>query len=168
GPSSTTTGLFTRYGTDHHAFVIFPRRTREVMLPHQPKHVTINQITWQVGSLAEVVAGSRYLEERGVHVSRSGRDTPGSNWHTYPYDPDGAIVRLRRGPRARLLSGGPGVEPLDERHVERASVRILAREQRTPCTGAVSDRAALRAGAERGHDPVVVRLAARQLSPAAQ
>src|SRR5438552_1190376 len=24
GPSSTTTGLFTRYGTDHHAFVIFP------------------------------------------------------------------------------------------------------------------------------------------------
>jgi catechol 2,3-dioxygenase-like lactoylglutathione lyase family enzyme len=96
-PNSATTGYFTRYGTDHHAFVIFPKDTLHVMRPDEPDHITINQITWQVGSLAEVVGGSRYFASRGVKVGRSGRDTPGSNWHTYPCDPDGHTNELYYG-----------------------------------------------------------------------
>src|SRR5215472_16590378 len=57
-PNSATTGYFTRYGTDHHAFVIFPKDTLHVMRPDEPDHITISQITWQVGSLDEVVGGS--------------------------------------------------------------------------------------------------------------
>ena len=97
GANPITRGFFTRYGTDHHAFVLFPKETLQVMRPEEPKQITINQITWQVGSLAEVVGGSRYFAERDVRVRRSGRDTPGSNWHTYPYDPDGHINELYYG-----------------------------------------------------------------------
>ena len=34
---------------------------------------------------------------QGIHVRRSGRDTPGSNWHTYPLDPDGHTNELYYG-----------------------------------------------------------------------
>jgi catechol 2,3-dioxygenase-like lactoylglutathione lyase family enzyme len=97
GASASTKGYFTRYGTDHHAFVLFPRKTFQLMQGEEPSEITLNQITWQVGSLGEVVDGSRYFEERGVRVRRSGRDTPGSNWHTYPYDPDGHVNELYYG-----------------------------------------------------------------------
>jgi catechol 2,3-dioxygenase-like lactoylglutathione lyase family enzyme len=83
--TNPTAGYFTRYGTDHHAFV------------EESSGITLNQITWQVGSLSEVVEGSRFFEDRGVRVRRSGRDTPGSNWHTYPYDPDGHVNELYYG-----------------------------------------------------------------------
>jgi catechol 2,3-dioxygenase-like lactoylglutathione lyase family enzyme len=95
--SNPTAGYFTRYGTDHHAFVLFPRTTFQVMRPEESSQITVNQITWQVGSLAEVVEGSRFFDERGIKVRRSGRDTPGSNWHTYPSDPDGHINELYYG-----------------------------------------------------------------------
>ncbi|MBV9595234.1 MAG: VOC family protein [Chloroflexi bacterium] len=94
GPNASTTGYFTRFGTDHHAFVLFPRK---IMGPAENNPITINQITWQVGSLAEVVAGSRFFEDQGIAVRRSGRDTPGSNWHTYPLDPDGHVNELYYG-----------------------------------------------------------------------
>ncbi|MBV9579239.1 MAG: VOC family protein [Chloroflexi bacterium] len=94
GPNAPTLGYFTRFGTDHHAFVLFPR---QAFASGEPDRITINQITWQVGSLAEVVAGSRYFEDLGINVRRSGRDTPGSNWHTYPLDPDGHTNELYYG-----------------------------------------------------------------------
>jgi catechol 2,3-dioxygenase-like lactoylglutathione lyase family enzyme len=97
GPDEGTTGYFTRYGTDHHAFVLFPRKVFNLVGHGGPERITINQITWQVGSLAEVVDGSRFFEEAGVNVRRSGRDTPGSNWHTYPLDPDGHTNELYYG-----------------------------------------------------------------------
>jgi catechol 2,3-dioxygenase-like lactoylglutathione lyase family enzyme len=97
GPDAPTTGYFTRFGTDHHAFVLFPRKVLRASNPDEPDQITINQITWQVGSLAEVVAGSRFFEEQGIRVRRSGRDTPGSNWHTYPLDPDGHVNELYYG-----------------------------------------------------------------------
>ena len=80
-------GAFFHYGGDHHAFVLFPRPAMEAMRGG-PSEVDINQITWQTGSLAEVMNGVDYFEEKGVHVVRSGRDMPGSNWHTYLLDPD--------------------------------------------------------------------------------
>jgi catechol 2,3-dioxygenase-like lactoylglutathione lyase family enzyme len=51
--------------------------------------VTINQITWQCGSLREIADAHSYFTEQQVRVQRVGRDMPGSNWHVYVYDPDG-------------------------------------------------------------------------------
>jgi catechol 2,3-dioxygenase-like lactoylglutathione lyase family enzyme len=48
-----TNGYMLRYGTDHHAFALFPRRVRQA-LNHRANtnpDVTTNQITFQVGSL---------------------------------------------------------------------------------------------------------------------
>ena len=90
-------GYFTRYGTDHHAMVLFPKRVREALGRHESPGVTINQITWQVGSLSEVGNAIRWLTEKGVKIQRSGRDMPGSNWHTYLFDPDGHQNELYYG-----------------------------------------------------------------------
>jgi catechol 2,3-dioxygenase-like lactoylglutathione lyase family enzyme len=85
-----TRGYFMRHGTDHHAFVLFNKRVMECRPDRafQPE-VTINQITWQVGSLKEVVDAFHYFQEQQVPIQRVGRDMPGSNWHCYVYDPDG-------------------------------------------------------------------------------
>jgi catechol 2,3-dioxygenase-like lactoylglutathione lyase family enzyme len=91
-----TTGYFTRHGGDHHSFVLFPREQMERMgMGNQ--QVTINQITWQVGSLREVGDSLDYFADAGIHVGRVGRDTPGSNWHAYPVDPDGHTNELYYG-----------------------------------------------------------------------
>src|SRR5258706_4017335 len=51
----TTVGYFSRHGTDHHSFVFFPRDAYAVLNPHSLKPSgTLNQITWQAGSLQEV------------------------------------------------------------------------------------------------------------------
>jgi catechol 2,3-dioxygenase-like lactoylglutathione lyase family enzyme len=91
-------GYFMRYGTDHHAFVLFNKR----VLDHRPDRkfapeVTINQITWQCGSLREITDAHAYFQERGIPIQRVGRDMPGSNWHVYVYDPDGHTVELYYG-----------------------------------------------------------------------
>jgi catechol 2,3-dioxygenase-like lactoylglutathione lyase family enzyme len=83
-------GYFMRYGTDHHAFVLFPKKVMDHRADRKfAPEVTINQITWQCGSLKEVVDAHRYFEEQQVRIQRVGRDMPGSNWHVYVYDPDG-------------------------------------------------------------------------------
>jgi len=91
-------GRFMRHGSDHHSFVLFPKRVRDAMRGGAaPGGITINQITWQVGSLAEVIRAIPWLEARGIRIHRSGRDIPGSNWHTYPLDPDGHVNELYYG-----------------------------------------------------------------------
>src|SRR5712691_2324269 len=99
GQHGKAVGYFTRHGGDHHSFVIFPRRVMRRLNPHYGKHpeVTINQITWQVSSLREVVDGFDWFKRRSNPVLRSGRDLPGSNWHFYPPDPDGHINELYYG-----------------------------------------------------------------------
>jgi catechol 2,3-dioxygenase-like lactoylglutathione lyase family enzyme len=95
-----TRGVFTRYGTDHHAFVLFPRKAREAMDKNRAmtKGVTVNQITWQVASLREVANAVGWFRGTGaVRVNRTGRDTPGSNWHVYPFDPEGHVNELYYG-----------------------------------------------------------------------
>ena len=94
-----TAGFFTRHGTDHHSFVIFPRAAVHASNPHYRAYprVNINQITWQVGSLREVVQGLVWFETQGAKIMRAGRDTPGSNWHFYPADPAGHINELYYG-----------------------------------------------------------------------
>ena len=90
-------GYFTRYGTDHHAMVLFPKRVRDALGRTEQPGITVNQITWQVGSLAEVGNAIKWFNERGIKQQRSGRDMPGSNWHTYLYDPDGQSNELYYG-----------------------------------------------------------------------
>src|SRR4051812_24567225 len=53
-------GYFTRHGGDHHSLVLFPRRVMSQVNPHYRKYpeLTVNQMTWQVSSLREVVDGS--------------------------------------------------------------------------------------------------------------
>ena len=90
-------GYFTRYGGDHHALVLFPKRVRDALGRHERAGVTINQITWQVGSLREVAGAIQWFKKRGIPLQRAGRDMPGSNWHTYLYDPDGHSNELYYG-----------------------------------------------------------------------
>ncbi|MGB0629369.1 MAG: VOC family protein [Alphaproteobacteria bacterium] len=94
-----TRGYFMRYGTDHHAFVLFPYKVRKAIDYNNTMAdgATMNQITWQVGSLREVRNASDWFTEVGVSYGRTGRDIPGSNWHVYPTDPDGRVNELFYG-----------------------------------------------------------------------
>ena len=116
-----TAGCFMRHGTDHHSFVMFPRPTMYA-LRGQPKpgreDVTINQITWQVGSLAEVVGAKEWFEKRDIKFVRSGRDQPGSNWHVYPLDPAGHVNELYYGIEQIGWNGQTKPKALFERRYE--------------------------------------------------
>jgi catechol 2,3-dioxygenase-like lactoylglutathione lyase family enzyme len=90
-------GYFTRYGTDHHAMVLFPKRVRDALGRSEAPGVTVNQITWQVGSLSEVGNAIKWFTQNKIRIQRSGRDMPGSNWHTYLFDPDGHQNELYYG-----------------------------------------------------------------------
>ena len=90
-------GYFTRYGTDHHSMVLFPKRVRDALGRAEAPGVTINQVTWQVGSMREVSAAIQWFNQHGIKQQRSGRDMPGSNWHTYLLDPDGQSNELYYG-----------------------------------------------------------------------
>jgi len=90
-------GYFTRYGGDHHALVLFNKRVRDALGRGDKPGVTINQITWQVGSLREVGGAIQWFAKKGTKLQRSGRDMPGSNWHTYLFDHDGHQNELYYG-----------------------------------------------------------------------
>ena len=90
---------FLRHGTDHHSFVlcngiVYNAAGRGGDLPPD---VTVNQMTWQVSSLAEISRAIDWFNSKGVRISRAGRDMPGSNWHCYPYDPEGHRNELYYG-----------------------------------------------------------------------
>ena len=99
GQVGDTRGYFLRYGSDHHAFVLYNQRVREVQSGGRAMApgITTNQITWQVGSLAQVVNARDWFAEIGEEVRRAGRDMPGSNWHTYLYGPDRFVHELYYG-----------------------------------------------------------------------
>jgi catechol 2,3-dioxygenase-like lactoylglutathione lyase family enzyme len=59
--------------------------------------VTVNQISFQVSTLQEVVDANSMLVDEGAPVWRVGRDVPGSNWAVYFTDPDGHTVELFYG-----------------------------------------------------------------------
>ena len=91
-------GYFMRHGTDHHAMVLFAKEVMDRRADRKfAPEVTINQITWQCGSLREIVEAYGYFQEQQVRIQRVGRDMPGSNWHTYVYDPDGHTNELYYG-----------------------------------------------------------------------
>jgi catechol 2,3-dioxygenase-like lactoylglutathione lyase family enzyme len=87
---------FLRHNSDHHTLVLMPRAWVDKNESPARDDITVNQITWQVGSLREVVEARLWLEEQGSKVDRYGRD-PGSNWHTYFPDPTGHTNELEYG-----------------------------------------------------------------------
>ena len=88
-------GYFLRCGSDHHTVVIGAQALVDTREPNR-KGALVGQVSWQVGSLQEVVDGIRYMDEK-THLRRVGRDSPGSNWHAYVYDPDGYINEIYYG-----------------------------------------------------------------------
>lgn len=88
-------GYFLRCGSDHHSVVIGAQALVDTREPHR-KGALVGQVSWQVGSLQEVVDGIRFMDEK-THLRRVGRDSPGSNWHAYVYDPDGYINEIYYG-----------------------------------------------------------------------
>ena len=91
-------GYFMRYGTDHHAMVLFSKKIMDQRADRKfVPGITINQITWQCGSLKEIGDAHTYFQEQQVRLQRVGRDMPGSNWHVYVYDPDGHTNELYYG-----------------------------------------------------------------------
>ena len=99
----TTVGYFTTHGTDHHSHVIFPKAAMDRMGGGSAgghatnPEVTTNQITWQVGTLREVGDGIDFFKSIGINPGRIGRDVPGSNWHSYPPDPEGHTNEIYYG-----------------------------------------------------------------------
>lgn len=78
--------------------MLFPRRVYDKLngFATEFPEVTTNQITWQVGSLEEVVNGHAWFKER-ARVHRGGRDAPGSNWHSYLFDGEGHVNEIYYG-----------------------------------------------------------------------
>jgi catechol 2,3-dioxygenase-like lactoylglutathione lyase family enzyme len=94
-------GFFLRYGSDHHAFVLFRKQaadSSQALPPHYRPDNDINQITWQLQSLREVVDATQYLRDLELEIRNEGRaGGPGSNWHLYFWDPDERINELYYG-----------------------------------------------------------------------
>ena len=93
-----TTGYFMRHGSDHHSFFIFPKRFidyRSGPLVHDD--MTVNHMTWQVGSLREVTGAEDWFRELNTSIDRSGRAGAGTNWQVYWRDPDEYMQELCYG-----------------------------------------------------------------------
>lgn len=93
-------GFFLRHGSDHHSFVMFPplaAKAVEGVLGEFPMQITANQISWQAGSLAQVVNGNQWMRSHARRIAYSGRDIPGSNFHFYTPDDDGHLNEVFYG-----------------------------------------------------------------------
>lgn len=90
-------GRFYTYNSDHHALVLIDRSVGLMRDDRCAAGITINQISFQVGSLAEVVDAHELLQQRGAKIWRIGRDQPGSNWAVYFLDADRHTVELYYG-----------------------------------------------------------------------
>jgi catechol 2,3-dioxygenase-like lactoylglutathione lyase family enzyme len=90
--------VFTSNSADHHALLL-AHKTFGTFSGNDAiaKDNTVSQITWQVGTLDEVLDGTEYLRAHNVQIVRVGRDMPGSNWHVYFLDPDGNTLEMYYG-----------------------------------------------------------------------
>ncbi|HWI84919.1 MAG TPA: VOC family protein [Sphingomonas sp.] len=94
-PKEHATGYFIRCAHDHHTLVIGSQMLVDMREPAR-KGDLVNQLSWQVGSLKQVVDGVGFLDEN-AKLRRIGRDAPGSNWHAYAYCPDGYVNEIFYG-----------------------------------------------------------------------
>lgn len=93
--------VFMRFGGDHHSVVLLNRPAHAILESDPSRRyesgITVQQISWQVDTLKEVVEADRWLQASNIETQRAGRDMPGSNWHTYFYDCNGYINELFYG-----------------------------------------------------------------------
>ncbi len=90
--------VFLTHNADHHALLLAPEELGGMFAETPlPADITLNQITWQVTTLEEVVRAREFFESQGVVVERTGRDMPGSNWHVYVQDPDCNTIEIYYG-----------------------------------------------------------------------
>src|SRR5262245_32375836 len=80
-------GTFLTYNADHHAMVLIDAAIGRARSDNYDRGVTVNQISFQVSTLQEVVDANAMLVKEGASVWRVGRDVPGSNWAVYFPDP---------------------------------------------------------------------------------
>jgi catechol 2,3-dioxygenase-like lactoylglutathione lyase family enzyme len=90
-------GTFLTYNSDHHAMVLIGAAVARARGDRYARGITVNQISFQVATLREVIDTHEMLVREGAPVWRVGRDVPGSNWAVYFTDPDGHTVELFYG-----------------------------------------------------------------------
>ncbi|HMA80727.1 MAG TPA: VOC family protein, partial [Candidatus Binatia bacterium] len=97
-------GYFGRHAGDHHSFALFDKNkfNERQFAGQNAKHFRpendINQITWQVQSVAEMAEASQYFRDLNVEIMREGRaGGGGSQFHLYVWAPDEQIFELYYG-----------------------------------------------------------------------
>lgn len=88
---------FLTHNSDHHSFLLMDAAFGARRDGRYDRGITLNQLSFQVGTLQEVVDGGRFVDQRCGGLWRAGRDVPGSNWAVYALDPDGHPVELFYG-----------------------------------------------------------------------
>jgi len=135
-------GYFMRHGADHHAMVLFSKKLMDRRADRKfAPEVTVNQITWQCGSLKEIADAHGYFTEHQVRIQRVGRDMPGSNWHTYVYDPDGHTNELYYG-----------IEQIGWNQLSKPRALYYRGFQEKPALPQMSEEAELKEAAAKGID----------------
>jgi len=114
-------GYFGRHARDHHSFALFEKNkfNQRQYAGDNAKHFReendINQITWQVQSVAEMADATKYFHSLGVEVMREGRaGGGGSQFHLYVWAPDEQIFELYYG--IEQISWNGYARPIAMRH----------------------------------------------------
>ena len=114
-------GYFGRHAGDHHSFALFDKKkfNERQYAGDNAKHFRaendINQITWQVQSVAEMTEATQYFHDIGVEVMREGRaGGGGSQFHLYVWAPDEQIFELYYG--IEQISWNGFARPVAMRH----------------------------------------------------
>ena len=114
-------GFFGRHAGDHHSFALFDKKkfNQRQYAGDNAKHFRdendINQITWQVQSVAEMAEATKYFHDLGVEVMRQGRaGGGGSQFHLYVWAPDEQIFELYYG--IEQISWNGYARPVAMRH----------------------------------------------------
>jgi catechol 2,3-dioxygenase-like lactoylglutathione lyase family enzyme len=106
GPDGHPHAYFLRHASDHHSLLIETPREGPLPKHHSARPAgsgtgyddrTINQITWQVGGLRELMNAVEFLRSQGVTMRNLGRGMPGFNYHAYFFDPEGHVDELYYG-----------------------------------------------------------------------
>lgn len=114
-------GYFGRHAGDHHSFALFDKKrfNEREYVGERAKHFhaenDINQITWQVQSIAEMADATKYFHDIGVEVIREGRaGGGGSQYHLYVWDPADQVFELYYG--IEQISWNGYARPVAMRH----------------------------------------------------
>ena len=126
-------GYFGRHAGDHHSFALFDKKkfNERQYAGDNAKHFRaendINQITWQVQSVAEMADATQYFHDIGVEVMREGRaGGGGSQFHLYVWAPDQQIFELYYG--IEQISWNGYARPIAMRH----GTAVAPREPQLP------------------------------------